>query len=84
MDGFGDFAVGAPYGGSEGEGVVYVYRGSKVGVREKADQVIAGRDVRNNLQSFGFSLAGGVDMDGNEYPDLVVGAAHSNQAVMLR
>lgn len=76
--------MGAPYGGSEGEGVVYVYRGSKVGVREKADQVIAGRDVRNNLQSFGFSLAGGVDMDGNEYPDLVVGAANSNQAVMLR
>ena len=53
-------------------------------MREKADQVIAGRDVRNNLQSFGFSLAGGVDLDGNEYPDLVVGAAHSNQAVMLR
>lgn len=76
--------MGAPYGGSEGEGVVYVYRGSKVGVREKADQVIAGRDVRNSLRSFGFSLAGGVDMDGNEYPDLVVGAAHSSQAVMLR
>ena len=76
--------MGAPYGGSEGEGIVYVYRGSKVGVREKADQVIAGRDVRKNLRSFGFSLAGGVDMDSNLYPDLVVGAAHSNQAVLLR
>ena len=42
--------MGAPYGGSEGEGIVYVYRGSKVGVREKADQVIAGRDVRSNIR----------------------------------
>jgi len=83
-DGYGDFAVGAPYGGANGEGIVYIYRGSKSGVREKADQVIVGSDVRNNIRSFGFSLAGGVDMDSNLYPDLVVGAAHSNQAVLLR
>ena len=76
--------MGAPYGGSEGEGIVYIYRGSKSGVREKADQVIQGSNVRKNIRSFGFSLAGGVDMDSNKYPDLVVGAAHSNQAVLLR
>ena len=83
-DGYGDFAVGAPYGGAEGEGGVYIYRGSRAGVREAPDQVIAGTDVRNNIRSFGFSLAGGTDMDSNLYPDLVVGAAHSNQAVLLR
>ncbi len=36
------------------------------------------------MTSFGFSLSGGVDLDSNSYPDLVVGAAHSNQAVLLR
>jgi hypothetical protein len=36
------------------------------------------------MTSFGFSLSGGVDLDTNAYPDLVVGAAHSNQAVLLR
>ena len=76
--------MGAPYGGREGEGIVYIYRGSKAGMREKADQVIQGSNVRKNIRSFGFSLAGGVDMDSNKYPDLVVGAAHSNQAVLLR
>jgi len=83
-DGYGDFAVGAPYSGPEGEGTVYIFRGSKAGVRERADQVIFGGSVRQNIRSFGFSLAGGVDMDSNLYPDLVVGAAHSNQAVLLR
>ena len=38
-DGFGDFAVGAPYGGPAGEGTVYIYRGSDAGVRETPDQV---------------------------------------------
>lgn len=83
-DGYGDFAVGAPYAGPQGEGTVYIFRGSKGGVRERADQVIFGGSVRQNIRSFGFSLAGGVDMDTNLYPDLVVGAAHSNQAVLLR
>lgn len=38
-DGYGDFAVGAPYSGPRGEGAVYIYRGSKAGVRERPDQV---------------------------------------------
>ena len=83
-DGYGDFAVGAPYSGPQGEGTVYIFRGSKAGVRERADQVIFGGSVRQNIRSFGFSLSGGVDMDSNMYPDLVVGAAHSNQAILLR
>jgi len=83
-DGYGDFAVGAPYSGAEAEGVVYIYRGSMMGVREKPSQVIYGTDVRHNIRSFGFSLAGAVDMDNNEYPDLLVGAAHSNQVAYFR
>ena len=38
-DGYGDFAVGAPYSGARGEGAVYIFRGSRAGVREKPDQV---------------------------------------------
>ena len=86
-DGYGDFAVGAPYYGdslSEAEGRVYIFRGSKSGVRASADQVILGSDVRTNIRSFGFSLAGGADLDSNLYTDLVVGAAHSAQTVLLR
>ena len=47
-------------------------------------QVVHGSEVSSSLRGFGFSLSGGVDLDSNQYPDLVVGAAHSNQAVLLR
>ncbi len=40
--------------------------------------------MRRSILSFGFSLSGGVDLDSNSYADLVVGAAHSSQAVLLR
>ena len=39
-DGYADFAVGAPYvGAGRGEGAVYIFRGSRAGVREQPDQV---------------------------------------------
>ena len=83
-DGFGDIAVGAPYGGPEGRGAVYIYRGSKEGLREKYSQVIFSTDLEEPLQTFGFSLAGGLDLDYNTYPDLVVGAYESDAAVFFR
>ena len=64
-----------------------------------ASQVIdAARDVDPRLRGFGFSLAGGggtsspdgeyggegMDLDGNKYPDLVVGAPFSGQTVYFR
>ena len=83
-DGYGDFGVGAPYSGTEGQGVVYIYRGSAAGVREKPSQVITGSTIRTNMRSFGFSLSGAVDMDNNQYPDMLVGSAHSNQVTYFR
>lgn len=84
LDGFGDFAVGAPYGGVDGKGVVYIYHGSAKGVREKYSQAITAEDVTPGLSTFGFSLSGGVDLDNNNYTDLAVGAYKSDAVVFLR
>ena len=34
--------------------------------------------------TFGYSLAGGYDLDKNDYPDFVVGAYQSNKVVVMR
>ncbi|KAK3912027.1 Integrin alpha-PS2, partial [Frankliniella fusca] len=83
-DGFGDFAVGAPYDGARERGAVYIFHGSKDGVMEKPSQVIMAEDVNHQLSTFGFSLSGGHDLDNNEYPDLAVGAYESDSAVFFR
>ena len=36
------------------------------------------------LSTFGYSLAGGMDMDDNTYPDLVVGAYKSDKMLLMR
>jgi len=87
LDGYGDFAVGAPYDGPNGRGVVYVYHGSANGPLKKASQVISAEDVAGTprpLKTFGFALAGGIDLDGNQYPDLVVGAYESSSAIVFK
>lgn len=86
LDGYGDFAVGAPYDGPNGNGAVYVYHGSKNGPLPKHSQVIYAEDVvgTEHLSTFGFSLSGGIDLDGNQYPDMVVGAYDSNRAIVFK
>lgn len=87
LDGYGDFAVGAPYDGPNGRGVVYIYHGSANGPLKKASQVISAEDVAGTprpLKTFGFALAGGIDLDGNQYPDLVVGAYESSSAIVFK
>lgn len=83
-DGFGDIAVGAPYGGEGGRGVVYIYHGCESGVREKASQAITAEEVSSSLHTFGFSLSGGVDLDNNNYTDLAVGAYKSDSVVFFK
>ena len=46
--------------------------------------MIYGKDVDTRLQTFGWSLSGGMDLDGNEYPDVLVGAYESANAVYMR
>ncbi|XP_044269454.1 integrin alpha-PS2 isoform X2 [Tribolium madens] len=84
QDGFGDFAVGAPYDGTENRGAVYIYHGSSKGVRKKFSQVIFAEDVAVSLTTFGFSITGGMDLDNNQYPDMAVGAYESNKAFFFR
>lgn len=86
LDGYGDFAVGAPYDGPAGRGAVYVYHGSKDGPLEKPSQIIHAEDIPGigYLSTFGFSLSGGIDLDGNMYPDLVVGAYEANKAITFK
>lgn len=79
-----DVAIGAPYDGQEERGAVYVYHGSETGIRTKPSQIIHTSDLGLQLTTFGFSLSGGVDMDENQYPDLIVGAYESDTAVFLK
>uniref|UniRef100_A0A914VMX4 Integrin alpha-2 domain-containing protein n=1 Tax=Plectus sambesii TaxID=2011161 RepID=A0A914VMX4_9BILA len=83
-DGYNDFIVGAPYDGQDGRGAVYVYHGAKDGIRTEYTQKIEAQEVDVDMRTFGFSLAGGKDVDGNGYPDVAVGAWQSNKAVMFK
>lgn len=83
QDGFGDLAVGAPY---EDDGVVYIYLGSKNGLSSEPAQIITSKSlgsVQRRIKTFGSSLSGGVDLDDNSYPDLVIGAYQSATTVAL-
>ncbi|XP_006859454.1 PREDICTED: integrin alpha-7 isoform X2 [Chrysochloris asiatica] len=76
QDGFPDIAVGAPF---DGDGKVFIYHGSSLGVVLKPSQVLEGEAV--GIKSFGYSLSGGLDVDGNHYPDLLVGSLTDTAAL---
>ncbi|XP_063760929.1 integrin alpha-3-like isoform X2 [Eleginops maclovinus] len=80
QDGFTDFAVGAPF---HGTGSVMIFSGSRGGVSSEPRQVIQGSSVSPGFRTFGYSLSGGQDVDGNRYPDLLVGSL-DDQVALLR
>eukprot|EP00795_Rhopilema_esculentum_P014822 gene14822-5936_t len=84
---FKDVAIGAPNGGVDGRGVVYIYEGSRNGLSNQYSQKIVPSEfglVGLSLTAFGSSLSGGLDMDDNGYSDLAVGSFLSDKAVFLR
>nr|CAH7714317.1 unnamed protein product [Callosobruchus chinensis] len=81
-DGYNDVAIGAPY--EDDHGTVYVFLGSRDGLVKEPSQVIKYNDPETNMTTFGYSLSGGIDMDNNGYPDLLVGAYESERILLLK
>uniref|UniRef100_A0A8D0GWP7 Integrin subunit alpha 5 n=1 Tax=Sphenodon punctatus TaxID=8508 RepID=A0A8D0GWP7_SPHPU len=85
QDGYNDVAIGAPFGGEAQQGVVYVYNGRTEGLHPQPSQVLQGHWApRQTPDFFGFALRGAKDLDGNGYPDLIVGAFGVDTAVVYR
>ncbi len=84
LRGYEDLVVGAPYDGTDQRGAIYIYLGSAEGIIGKAAQVIYASDINRQLRTFGWSLSAGMDLDRNQYPDLLIGAYESSNAVYLR
>ncbi|GIY28592.1 integrin alpha-PS2 [Caerostris darwini] len=84
-DGYEDFAVGAPYAGKDGKGIIYIYHGSADGVRDKPSQIITPEEFPGvDLNTLGFAVSGSLDMDSNEYPDIVIGAYDSERVIFMK
>lgn len=47
-------------------------------------QIIRAENLSSDITTFGYSLSGGLDLDENGYPDLLVGAYESDAVVLLR
>ncbi|MEQ2203436.1 hypothetical protein XENOCAPTIV_030003 [Xenoophorus captivus] len=84
-DGWKDLLVGAPFYFSrhpEAGGAVYVYMNGRERFHSEASVVIQGSTVFAGFRTFGYSLAAGVDVDGNNYPDLLVGSLDDTVALL--
>ena len=82
-DGFGDFAVGAPYE-DNGKGVVVLYFGTKdiFNMNRKPSNVL--RATSGNM-GFGASFSKKImDIDENQLSDLAVGSFMSGDVVIFR
>ncbi|XP_068123259.1 integrin alpha-5 isoform X2 [Hyperolius riggenbachi] len=85
QDGFNDVAIGAPFDGKDSRGAVYIFNGNAAGLNAKPSQVLQGMWGSSVEPSFfGFSVRGGKDLDGNGYPDLIVGAFGVDKAMLYR
>ncbi|XP_016073485.1 PREDICTED: integrin alpha-5 [Miniopterus natalensis] len=85
QDGYNDVAIGAPFGGETQQGVVFVFPGSPVGLGSKPSQVLLPLWATGHTPDFfGSALRGGRDLDGNGYPDLIVGSFGVDKAVVYR
>uniref|UniRef100_A0A915JII3 Uncharacterized protein n=1 Tax=Romanomermis culicivorax TaxID=13658 RepID=A0A915JII3_ROMCU len=77
-----DFVVGAPLDGLDRKsGAVYIYNGAKNGIREKYSQVIYGQSIQTGIETFGFSVSGGRDVDNNGYPGTYAGNADNSAPI---
>ena len=84
-DGAYDMWVGSP-NYNDGEGKVSLFLGGFDGIEATPAQVIlpSKLGILDNLRGFGWSIAGGKDMDNNDISDVLIGAYTSQHAVLLR
>uniref|UniRef100_A0A673TVL1 Integrin subunit alpha 10 n=1 Tax=Suricata suricatta TaxID=37032 RepID=A0A673TVL1_SURSU len=80
QDGFADVAVGAPLEDGH-HGALYLYHGTRSGVRPRPAQRIAAVSMPQALSYFGRSVDGRLDLDGDDLVDVAVGA--QGAAVLL-
>ncbi|XP_006883991.1 PREDICTED: integrin alpha-5 [Elephantulus edwardii] len=85
QDGYNDVAIGVPFGGETQQGVVFIFPGGPEGLGSKPSQVLLPLWAAGHTPDFfGSALRGGRDLDGNGYPDLIVGAFGVDKAVVYR
>ncbi|XP_027018377.1 integrin alpha-4 [Tachysurus fulvidraco] len=82
-DGYSDVAIGAPQE-EDLRGAIYIYNGRKSGITSSFSQRITSSILGHSLSMFGQSISGGIDIDGNGYPDVAVGAFLSDAAMLIR
>uniref|UniRef100_A0A5F8HEF6 Integrin subunit alpha 9 n=1 Tax=Monodelphis domestica TaxID=13616 RepID=A0A5F8HEF6_MONDO len=70
--------------GTTSWGAVYIYHGDAGGIVAQYSMKLSGQQINPMLRMFGQSISGGVDMDGNGYPDVTIGAFMSDHVVLLR
>ena len=80
-DGFNDIAIGSP--GEEAGGAVHIYHGNAALIDGTATQVVRAENFPGRIDGLGHSLSGGLDMDGNGLPDLLIGSL-SDHVVVVR
>uniref|UniRef100_A0A8C5NYI2 Integrin alpha 5 (fibronectin receptor alpha) n=1 Tax=Jaculus jaculus TaxID=51337 RepID=A0A8C5NYI2_JACJA len=85
QDGYNDVAIGAPFGGETQQGVVFIFPGGPGGLGSKPSQVLQPLWAAGHTPDFfGSALRGGRDLDGNGYPDLIVGSFGVDKALVYR
>jgi len=76
-DNYHDLAISAKWFGPTMEGIVYIYYGS-ASWDNTSDLTIDGDDDGGSWPKFGSWVTGGKDLNGDDYPDMVVGAEDDN------
>ncbi|MEE6472011.1 hypothetical protein FKM82_009436 [Ascaphus truei] len=85
QDGYNDVAIGAPFRGENRRGAVFIFNGQSGGLNPKPSQVLQGEWGSSQAPAFfGLSTRGGKDLDGNGYPDLIVGAFGVDKTLVYR
>ncbi|XP_060707884.1 integrin alpha-X-like [Hemiscyllium ocellatum] len=72
-DGMGDVAVGAPLE-DEHRGRVYIFHGEREGIKPQYSQCLHGVSQSQSLRYFGQSVAGAMDVSGDQLTDLAIGS----------